>query len=207
MIFSTGELRCFNSILDNKKLFGIKLDEKYDNEEEYISKIIDSLKIKSILDENSKLTDIGVLPILALREYKNSRNHIIINNFNIALLKDGKSVVIKKEEEGYRIFFCSRELILFSIIYSSNFMRKESKDNDNVSTEKIQYLKLLIDEKYKRKNSITLSWYFCTEKVTEKIYSWSDEDGYIYDVINSNRKVMSPKEMRLSLMEDLRIIS
>lgn len=204
MIFSKKEMNCFNSIIDGKKIFNIDIQEEYENEEIYIEETIVELQKKKILDENRKITKEGCLPILALEKYKKCRSYIIINNLNIALLNDSKCVVIQKEDNGFRIYFSTRELIACLIVINSSFMKKKSNDNLELKCEKIHYINLI--NKYKNNyESLLVKWYFCSEPITEKIYSWDENKGFVYDLKESLKTELTPRKMRLSILDDLKI--
>lgn len=206
MKFLKQELVCFNSILDGKPIVGIQLNkEEIQDEDKYIAKTIELLKEKNILDEKGKLTQVGILPIKALEEYKNAKEHVSINMLRIGVLEDDKIVVIDTKDDKYDIYMSHKAYIIKEILEKSSFMRLSSNKNDNFKIEKIQYDKLISKKEDYEKESLSVNKYSCGCVVDEKIYYWDDNEGFEYDLIKGTRLELSPKTMRTSLLQDIEL--
>ena len=204
MKFSKQELVCFNSILDGKAILGIKLSkEEIKDEDQYIKETIDLLKGKNILDENGKLNQVGVLPIRALAEYKKAKEHMSINTLRIGILKDGKIVIIDTKDDKYDIYMSPKAYIIKEILGKSTFMSLSSKEKNNYKIEKIDYSNLVNKKEDYEKSSLSIDRYSLGCVIDEKIYYWDDNEGFVYDFIKGTRLQLSPKAMRINLLQDI----
>jgi len=206
MKFLKQELVCFNSILDGKPIVGIILNkEEIQNEDKYVAETIALLKEKNILDEKGELTQVGILPIKALEEYKKAKEHVSINMLRIGILKDDKIVVIDTRDGKYDIYMSHKAFILKELLEKSSFMRLKSNKNDNFKIEKIQYDKVFNKKEDYEKESLLINKYSCGCVIDEKIYCWDGNEGFEYNLINGTRLQLSPKEMRISLLQDIEL--
>lgn len=202
MIFSEQELICFNSILDGKNIIGIEFsNEKIKDESKYIEQTIEKLKRKNIIDKAGKLTKIGVLPILALEEYKKAKEHIRINTLNIGVLEDNNFIVIDTMKDDYNIYMSSKIEIIKEILKKSDFIRAESSNECEFQKESVPFSKLISDDFDKK--SILISKYRNGRKIYEKIYYWNEKEGFEYDLKKEIRIQLSPRKMRTSLLKDM----
>jgi hypothetical protein len=204
MKFSKQELICFNSILDGKAIVGINLSkEEIQDEDKYIKETIDLLKEKNILDENGKLMQLGTLPIKALGEYKNAKEHVSINMLRIGILDEDKIVVIDTKDDKYDIYMSHKAIIIKEILGKSSFMRSSSTSSDNFVIEKIKDNNLIIKKEDYDKESLSVIKYSNGCHIKEKIYYWDDNEGFEYDFISGTRVQLSPRTMRINLLQDI----
>jgi len=206
MKFLKQELICFNSILDGKAIVGINLSkEEIQDEDKYIKETIDLLKEKNILDEFGKLRQVGILPIKALEEYKNAKEHLSINMLRIGVLKDDNIVVIDTKDDKYDIYMSHKAVIIKEILRKSRFMRSSSSSSSssNFVIEKIKCDKLTNKKEDYDKESLSVIKYSNGCTIKEKVYYWDDNEGFEYDFIIGTRLQLSPRTMRINLMQDI----
>ena len=93
MRLTTGELTCFNSMLDPTPILGFHGSE-HAKEEKEVTSTIESLKIHEFLDEKGQPNKKFVLGVELLKRYKQARKHLIINDYRIAVIEKQPYIII-----------------------------------------------------------------------------------------------------------------
>lgn len=206
MILTASELAVLSHISGNEMLFGVpNKSVRIKEQENFVQQTTESLKEKGILDNEGKLRKKGTLPIYILEQYKKAKKHLIINNIKLAVLPTHKVISIIPVENGYDL---STE---DSVVFFTQFMGLKEyfgRADFNVNYERKKY-KVYEDwekEFQKYRDDYILIGAFDEKKVIEEIVLyWDEEMGYLFDLHSVERKEMSPRMMRLHLMELLDI--
>lgn len=203
MIFSEKELICFNSILDGKKILGISIEDKEEmNTGEYIKDTIVSLKEKGIIDSEGNISKIGVLPIRALEQYKNCKNHIVINNTCFGLINNQEAIAIKKVKDCYDISRVNKLSIITEILKKSSFLRGSLGVHS--SENKLDKVSMDIEELL-TKDSIHMIKYLERSVISDKIFFYDDKQGFSYDLIGKSLKEVKPHDIKRTIVTDFDI--
>ena len=203
MIFDEKELICFNSILAGKKILGISIEDKEEmNTGEYIKDTIVSLKEKGIIDGEGNISKIGVLPIRALEQYKNCKNHIVINNTCIGLINNQETIDIKKVKDCYDISRVNKLSIITQILKKSSFLRGSLSVHS--SGNKLGKISMDIEELL-TKDSIHMIKYLEKSIISDKIFFYDDKQGFSYDLIGKILKEVKPHDIKSTIVTDFDI--
>lgn len=211
MGFTTGEMLCFNSLLDGKKVYGITFDYDSDCDEKiFIQETLESLREKELLTDAYKLTEKGAVMVKILEEYKKSATYLTVNNTFIASIDSKYGVVINCPVEGgrekYLMTALSKKEIIDYLLESrpdiGNKYRKykiSSKiefDGQELYEDLVKYESdKIIYIKKEKNNQVEL----------ERIYYWDDKQGYFYECREQIRVEMEPGEICGILCEMLEI--
>ena len=203
MIFDEKELICFNSILDGKKILGISIEDKEEmNTGEYIKDTIVSLKEKGIIDSEGNISKIGVLPIRALEQYKNCKNHIVINNTCFGLINNQEAIAIKKVKDCYDISRVNKLSIITEILKKSSFLRGSL--SVHISENKLDKVSIDLEELL-AKDSIHMTKYLEKSVISDKIFFYDDKQGFSYDLIGKSLKEVKPHDIKSTIVTDFDI--
>lgn len=124
MRFTGAEMICFNSMIDERELFGVRLPlELLSDRKMYINQTKESLRQKGILDEHYNITAAGRVPVKLLYEYKKAEKHIIFNNMRIALIDRKNIIAIGEESSDYSILAVPKTGFLQLVLNHFPFMR------------------------------------------------------------------------------------
>lgn len=121
MRITTGELICFNSMLDRTPIWGFHGDI-HAEEKSSINSTIESLKEHQFLEEgrpNKKFA----LAVELLRRYKRAKKYLVVNNYRLALLA-GKEyiIVLHQVEEDWELELVNKKEFFTSLIIKNEFL-------------------------------------------------------------------------------------
>jgi hypothetical protein len=184
MVFSEGELICFNSLLDGKRIFGTHFIIPQQDRKPFVDKTVTELREHKLLDENNKPNRSFLLVTKTLEEYKNADKYLIINRVKIGLIKDKKYVIcLARTKKGYELTAVGKEMLIYNLMLNNNFLSKQVKEEEEKA--------ILVDNdtwvREVKGNSIeNLLCIQCVENKKYKdmafLYS-KGEMGFIYDPI------------------------
>ncbi len=206
MIFSKGEMMCFNGIIDGKDILEIPLLEGELPEKEVVLKSTNkTLKEKGIIDENDKFTQKGIGPIGTLQKYKTVDKHLVINQMRLGLVGDNV-VVINEVEDGYDMLIAHKLFVMLSVLKKCEYMRQgESNIPRKYKTDKIEKNEWL-KQIEKNDNQLLITKYEKDVKTTQNVYYWNAKHGYRYDFLQEERTKMSGYAMRMEVVNLMELV-
>ncbi len=203
MKISQNELLFINSVTKGPEPFGVFL--RYPGEEKYSGykkEVIQTLQMKRILNDNQKFTNEGTALLLLWEEYRNSRKHLIINHMILAICASGRVIVISKQEDDYELFSVDGAVIMAALLKKYEFLRREEKE-ENTDLKKIPYEDWAKDMEQYGGNVVIIGAFLEREPRKEEVYYWSGNKGYRYEIASCYQSTMSPRRMRMCLLEYL----
>ncbi len=206
MIFSKGEMMCFNGIIDGKDILEVPLlDGDLPEKEIVLTSTTKTLKEKGIIDENDKFTQKGIGPIGTLQKYKMVKKHIVINQMRLGLLGDNV-VVIDQVEDGYDMLIAHKLFVMLSVLKKCEYMRQgESDIPRKYSADKINKEEW-IKQIEQNDNQLLITKYEKEVKTTQNVYYWNAKHGYRYDLLQDERTKMSGYTMRMEVVNLLELV-
>ncbi len=204
MRLSQQELVCFNSILDGKKIAGTHFKVPKEGTETYVQEALVSLREKGFLDENNDPTQLFVLMLRMLSDYKKAKEYVFINRARIAL--DTEDVtVLTKVNDGFDIFRTGKHLFFAGLLDGCPYLLGADKDvRHNTKISPKEWAAAL--------NGYNLTevgfWMqkFGGKKKSEvKVVYHIEEQGYVYDARAERLTACGPRLMRITLMQMLNI--
>ena len=204
MRFSYEELLCFNSITQGPAPFGIKLKHFPGEREEVVARTQRQLKEKMILDEGAHLTKAGGVIVRCYELYRNSHIHVILNEMKIALLANGECIVMYPAEDGYEMISTDHARLMAAVLQECPYIRKEeAREKGKWKGYGYDEFSAYIEEN--AKGSLMIGEYEGMKAVRERVFYWTEEAGYIYNLQRERQKEAAPREMRIELLKALKL--
>lgn len=206
MKFSEQEMVFLNSLSDGPMPFGLSLSVPEGEKEKYIADTIQSLKSKNIVDSDTKLSKLGIIPVKVLEIYKNAEEHILLNHLYMCRTSDNKLICIAPNSQEYDMFTVDPSVVLLMLLKQSSYMcRAQDKDAVPYAPQKVDYEKWQQSMASFADHSIVVGKFQKGRPVLEKNYYWDEQTGFTYDFHSEERTQLYPREMRLQLMDILGI--
>ncbi len=205
MRVSQDELLFINSVTKGPEPFGVLL--RYPGQEKisgFKKEVIQTLQMKQILNENQKFTKEGAALLLLWEEYRNSRKHLILNHIILAICPKGRVIGITKQENGYEIFSVHGAVVMTALLKKYKFLRMETRGM-NCEQKKIPYADWAKEMERYGENVIITGVFHEREPETEEVFYWSGDKGCRYEIASCWQSTMSPRTMRMCLLNDLGI--
>lgn len=202
--YTINEILCYNSLLDRKKIQGIRLMfSPVTMKQEIIENTMKQLKEEQLVDEAGRLTVVGEAKLHIIRTYKDSDKYLLINNIAISFQKNRKMIMAVQNEEGKFIFETGdRTGIMLGLVKEYSFLQQK----DNSSQKKREHMILSkeqwseIEERLELKNFILLQKYE-RDKMKENIALFSDKmKCYEYNFESRELTEREPSEIRRKIM-------
>ena len=207
MAYTSEEMVFFNSLLDGREIFGIRIELPMQVNKEYTEKTIGSLQEKGIIDENRKLVQTKENPALLLRVYKEASEYIVINHLRIALVGRKYVVVILRKEKEYEIYGASRVAFFMQLIENTPLLREKavSWETSEKKTEfTVQEIKQSM-EKESIEDITILQKYEKGKQSRDYILLEEKERAELFDGVKKTRQVVNGQTIRVLLQEMLEI--
>lgn len=203
MKFTEQEMVFLNSLSDGPSPFGISLTVPSDEDKEhYLVSTIQSLKEKNIVDADSKLSKLGVIPVKVLEIYKNADEHILLNRLCMCRTSDNQLICILPDENGYDMFSVDPSVILLMLLKQSSYLCKaQEKDVVPYLPQKMDYVKWQQSTAPFAGHSVVVGKFQKDVPILEKNYYWDEQNGFQYDFHTEEQTQLNPREMRLQFMD------
>ena len=212
MQFTSGEMLCFNSLLDGKKIHGIKLNcEDYFNKESYIQEILKGLQEKKFLTNDFKINELGVLPIKLLESYKKAKKYVTIDRIVVSLIDKDYCVALFPITEGektvYEMTLLSNNAIIYALLALKPDLRNKYRPFKIASKIPYNHEKTMEDlMQNKPEKMMYLKKEVDNQTIVERIYYWEEEKGYYFDAKENVRMEMETGEIRKTLLDIFEIM-
>lgn len=176
---------------------------RQEEKEPFIKETISSLKTKGILDEKENLTKEGAVLIYSWEQYRNCRVHIRLNHVNAAVLPGNVLFTVIKAEEGYEAACLRSEVLMTEILKQSAYLRKAEEKPHRGRWQDID------GEEFKERleesdDGIYLAEYLSGGLVSEKVYFWKGDQGYLFNKSQGRIRELSPGIMRKQIYKALK---
>lgn len=203
MRFTENEMVFFNSITRGNAVLGIPLNFRIkDSEDEEIKRTIRGLIKKSVLDSETQLSKLGVLPARAFECYKLSSRHVIINYMHIAFYGEDESIVIVPLDNGeYELVKLPRVAILYLLLDRYPVLRKagEAERKRAHALDMDEFLRKL--KEYD--GNIMTGEFYNNMAVREQVFYWDSAGMYRYDLNRHVQRESDPVSIRRELVRML----
>lgn len=176
--------------------FGVKCPMPPKEEEKsYIEETISSLRKKNLLDDNQKLTKEGAEVFYLWEQYRNCKKHIRLNHVNAAVLPGNTLITVIETEEGYEVGCIRRDLFMLELLKHHDYLcmgeeKAERGKWQNIEEKEWKELLSEID------GCILLYEYECGRMLSEKVYFWKGEQGYLFHKTRGRIRTLSPVIMK-----------
>lgn len=202
MKFSLQEMIFLNSVAKGPSPFALEFPLPQVNEKEaMIEKTLKSLQAKAILDGDRKLTTAGIVPIQIFEQYKNAKEHILLNRMRICRTSNPTLIVIAPGVTEYEMAAVHPaillELLLRKIPYMCGAQEKSAQPFPEVQIEYDIWSKNILafgDQ------NLFAGTYTGQEPVSQKVYYWNQDQGFVYDIKTHRQRQLHPREMRMELV-------
>ncbi len=196
MEFTNQEVMFLTSVSRGRKPLGVKIDMPLMKErKKYVEQTIESLIKKGILDDKKKLTREGADILYFWEQYRNSEKHICLNDTFAAVLPNGKLIVVIQRENGYNLKIIVPEIVMLELLKESTYLcLGETKKLRG----KWEYLDVKVwKEKIKEmEGCIYLKEYNHGKMISESIFCWLDEQGFLLNLVRKKVRSLSSGVMR-----------
>lgn len=206
MRLTKQELIFMTAVTRQRDPFGVFLSyPKKDEMSQYKEKVVRLLQTKNILGQDQKLTREGQALLMLWENYCTCKKHLIINQCLFAVNRDRRVTGLKKEKDEYEFFSMDSVVVLMAILKKNQFLRgadtKCSGDMERIEYDEwVSGLEQGIDE-----DLLILGDYRNKTPQKEEVYYWKDNLGYCYDLASGYRRQISPRTMRMRLMNYLEV--
>lgn len=200
MLFSEAELLCFNSVLDGKRIFGTFFQAPEVESKEYIDNTVMQLIKHKFLDENKKPNESFYLAVKVLKEYKEAKRYLFMNQMKIAFAKDNVNIIcLFQKESGYEITVIRKELFLYEYMKRTPFLA--AADTKERISGKIQINNWFKELETPSLENFTFIQEFKQHKLGGMYILYQKErQGYLYEPINEVIKQGGSLQFRHLLM-------
>jgi len=210
MIFTKGEMLCFNSVLDSQEIPGVALKAPLPSEyDKYIIEVLKSLRKKGLTEDDGKLSKLAALPIMTLEDYKKAKKRLYLNDLRISFNYDKSITLIKKAGEDFELTRLPRECLLLEILKQCEYL-KGAQDSDEIREEPETFEFSEWEQTITDVHTENIIAVKSTDGEKEQdvcIYYWVGSNGYEYDLEKKERTRRGPRDMRVAMMERLGINS
>lgn len=176
---------------------------KQDEKEFFMKETVRSLVKKGILDEEEKLTKEGTALLWAWEQYRNSSTHIRLNHVTAAVLPGDALVTVMETEEGCEAACMRSELLMTELLKQSEYLRRGEEKPERGRWQDIS------GKEWKEKleesdDAIYLAEYHSGRLVSEKVYFWKGQKGYLFHKSQGRIRELSPGVMRRQIYRALK---
>lgn len=117
MHFNNEEIVFLTSVSRGNVPFGIKYRmPKEEERDAFVERTMQRLVEKGILDEQRKLTEEGAFIIRCWEEYRNCKDHVMINQVRAALLPGGMLITALPDGDEYEVQYMNAEVLMLAIL-------------------------------------------------------------------------------------------
>ena len=196
MKFSKQEIMFLTSVSRGRRPLGVTLEiPSKGNMEEYVERTIQQLTNKNILDEKRKLTKDGAQILSIWERYRNSEKHIFINGIWMAVLSEGKLIVLIPLEDGYEVQVMMPELIMFRILKENQYLCLQEAEAVRGKWENLDIAVWL--PKVKAMDSCMLLKEYQNGKIIgNHIYCMKEMEGWLINLERKRVRRLSSRVMR-----------
>ncbi len=200
------ELIFLNNVTKGPAPFGVVLRyPRWRDAEELKEEIVASLQEKGILDEERKITQYGMIPLLLWEEYRNARRHVVLNEVYFAMLPGGRMTGLREWEGKYCLMTGRGEEILMELLKGSEFLRSADRKGEHYASREVDY-ETWSGAMHRMDGGMVIAGSFVDdEPEKEVVYYWDENRGYQYDLNKGRERQLQPRQMRLRLMELLNV--
>ena len=207
MTYTNQEMIFFNSLLDGKQIFGLRVESPLRIDKKYIEGTISSLQEKGWIGEDKKLVQTKENPALLLDLYKKATSHIAINHMRIALHGTKFVVLILRNEENYEIYGMSR-VALFTLLIEGTPLLRENAISWETDSNKARFsseeFKQLIKDKKTYEASI-FQKYQDKKLIEDYMLFRNEKTAELFCGKEKTRQIVNGQSIRLLLMSLLEI--
>lgn len=209
MEFHVMELMCLSELIDKDALFGISLpDREIRPEEESLEYVMESLKKKRIVGQDGKLTKFGFVPLEALRQYKEAKKYLFMNQMRASFNADMSSTVIVPTETGFEILRQNRMVLMLSLLEKFEYLKKSQKKDQVPAVRKIAQSAWFEEMEEAQINQMLLirkmNKLSLLPSVNIALYS-NEASGWSYDFKTEMETETGARDMRAKLIHLLEI--
>lgn len=200
------ELIFLNNVTKGPAPFGIFLRyPKWRDTEELKEEIVTSLQEKGILDEEKKITQYGMIPLLMWEEYRNAKKHIILNGVYFAMLPGGRITGVREFEGAYYLMTGRGEEILLELLKENEFLRSADRKEEHYTSRQLDYVAWSKRMRDSKPGMVITGSFVDYEPEKEVVYYWNETGGFQYDLNKGRERQLQPRQMRMRLMELLNV--
>lgn len=173
--FTTNEILCYNSLLDGKKIQGIRLlFPPMTLKRKIIDDTVTYLRKENLAEESGNLTVVGEAKLHIIRKYKEAEKYLAINNMAISFQK-GRSMImaVQTKDDNLMLEAGERTAILQGLLKKYVFLQRNEECEEEQQTcilkdddwenliERIEMKNLILVQKYRNENLIENLALFC----------------------------------------------
>ncbi len=202
--YTMNEILCYNSLLDGKKIQGIRLMfPPITRKQTIIDDTLKQLKEEKLVDETGKLTAAGEAKLHIIRTYKQADTFLSLNNIAISFQNNRKMIMAVQNKEGkFMLETGDRAGIMLGLMKEYPFLQCQDKNEQKemeptiLSEERWEELR----EQIEIRNMILLQKYR-KENAEENIILFSHE-GNCYEYQNEKNTLIrkEPSGVRKRIM-------
>jgi len=200
------ELIFMNSVTKGPVPFGVFLKYPvWKDTEDLKEEIVRSLQKKGILNEERKITEFGMIPLIMWEEYRNAVHHMVLNQTCFAVLPNGRLIGIRNTGKEYWLSTGRGEEILLELLQKNRFLRGGENEREHYTSRRLTYdewSRLMHEKDY---HMLIAGSYVNYKPEKETAYYWDEEEGYQYDLNKGRERRLRPRQMRMRLMELLNV--
>lgn len=200
------ELLFINSVTKGPVPFGVFLKyPAWKDTEDLKEEILLSLQKKGIVNEEKKITEFGMIPLLMWEEYRNAVHHLVLNETCFAVLPNGRLTGVRKMGREYYLSTGRGEEILLELLKKNRFLCGGEKEGEHYTSRRLTYdewSRLMHEKDYQM---LITGSYVDYKPEKETAYYWDEEEGYQYDLNKGRERRLKPRQMRRRLMEVLNV--
>jgi len=203
MIVTTPELAAINSISGGGQLPGIRLSVPgFDTDKKLWASVLDSLKIKGIIDDNGHLTAMGAAPVRAVEQYRTAADHTFIGNARMSLDKDGCLTILTPQGDDWQIIRTQKAVLMVSLLKKFPFLCGESSPSERPGTwESLPYEEWVdLVSQYGPENLLIVNSVRVGQTPSDLMaYGLSHGKGYEYNMSRGRGRPTSVRDMRVTV--------
>lgn len=202
MKFSLHEMIFLNSVAKGPSPFALNFPLPSANEKEaMIENTLKSLQDKAILDADRKLTAAGIVPIQIFEQYKNAKEYILLNRMRICRTNNPTLIVIAPGATEYEMA-AVHPAVLLDILLRKIPCLCWAQDKSAQPYPEVQIAYDIWSQNILAFGDQNLSagTYTGQEPVSQKVYYWNQDQGFVYDIKTHRQRQLHPREMRMELM-------
>ena len=208
MEYSMNELLCYNSLLDGKKIQGIRII--YPSlvlKKQIVDKTLKELKEKNLIDESGRQSKLGAAKLHIIRLYKEAHTYIAINKVAAALKPNGKMIMaVQTGKEKIQIESGERAAILLSILKTYPFLCEESKEEcikEGIELSESKWNEM--SGRISMQEAIVFQKMYKGEQQHNIVIFRVDNKLYKYDYLRKKLYESSTRKLRMELIELLEL--
>lgn len=203
MRFTENEIVFLTSVSRGRAPLGITyhIPEK-EERDSYIEETIHSLIEKKLLDEEWNLTKAGADTIYLWERYRNCKNHIRLNQVNIAVLPENVLIAVVQGDKEYEVICTDRDRLMLMILKHTEYLCREEAKSERGKWQEMDD-DLFVREVEEMDGYLLLYRYRTGKLIKELIYYWKKNNGYLFDRSRKRGRSLSPAVMRKQIYRAL----